>query len=59
MYPDKSHFEVGNIVPINGRDIDGHRFRNIDTVPIFYGIVEEITLMDGIGWSNTNVLYYQ
>ena len=53
VYPYKSPFEVGSMVSINGRDLDGYRFRNRDTPTTFYGIGEENTFMDAIGWGDS------
>ena len=58
MYdPDTSPFEVGSIVPINGRDLDGFRFRNVMTAPTFYGVVNKMTVLDDIGFGDTKVSF--
>ena len=49
VYPDESPFEVGSIVSIKVSEIDGYRFKNRYTAPIFYEIVEETTLLGDIG----------
>ena len=53
VVPDESPFEVGSIASINGRGFDGYRFKNRDSVPTCYGIVEETTLVDDIVWNDT------
>ena len=55
--PDTSPFEVGSIVSINGRDLDGFRFRNRMTAPTFYGVVNKMTVLDDIGFGDTKVSF--
>ena len=55
MYSYEAPFEVDDIVSINGRDLDSYNFRNIDTTPAFYGIIEEITVLDDIVLVDTQI----
>ena len=48
---------MGSIVSINERDLNGFRFRSRLTAPTFYGVVKEMTLLDDIGWGDTNVSF--
>ena len=46
---------MGSIASMNGRDPDEYKFRNRDTYPTFYGIIEELTVLDDIGCGGTQI----
>ena len=55
VYPYDLYFKVGSIVSIDGRDLDGHRFSNRDTAPIFF--VGRTTLLNDIGWGDAEFYF--
>ena len=57
VYPYQSPFEVVTIMSINRRNLNGYKFSNRYTAPILYDIVDEIILLDAIGWGNTKISY--
>ena len=57
VYPYELSFEVGSIISVNGHDLYGYKFRNGHTAPAFYIIVDEMNLLDDIGWDDTYVYF--
>ena len=53
----KPTFDMGSIMSIKRLNLNGYMSMNIDTAPNFYGIIEQINLLNAIGWRDIKVLF--